>query len=91
MGVVHVAYIILVIHRRCLSMSPVLNVRLPDDIARRLETLSAKTKRPKSFYVKQMLEEHLADYEDQYLALERLNDKNAKYLSTEEVENALGL
>ena len=72
-------------------MGNVLNVRLSEDIAKRLERLSAKTKRPKGFYVKEILEEHLSEYEDNYLALERLNEKNAKYYTTEEVESILEL
>ena len=72
-------------------MGNVLNVRLSEDIAKRLEHLSVKTKRPKGFYVKEILEEHLSEYEDNYLALERLNDKNAKYFTTEEVESILKL
>jgi RHH-type rel operon transcriptional repressor/antitoxin RelB len=72
-------------------MGKVLNIRVSDEIARRLEYLSEKTKRPKGFYVKEILEEHLAEYEDSYLALERLNEKNAEYHATEEVEAILGL
>ena len=72
-------------------MGKVLNIRISDDLAERLEGLSAKTRRPKGFYVKELLEEHLAEYEDRYLALERLNDKNAKYYTTGEVEDVLGL
>jgi RHH-type rel operon transcriptional repressor/antitoxin RelB len=72
-------------------MAKVLNVRLPDGIADRLENLANVTRRPKSFYIKDMLERHLDDYEDASLALERLNEKNAKYLTTEEVEKSLGL
>ncbi len=66
-------------------MGKVLNVRISDDLAKRLEGLSTKTRRPKGFYVKDLLEEHLAEYEDRYLALERLSDKNAKYYTTDEV------
>jgi RHH-type rel operon transcriptional repressor/antitoxin RelB len=72
-------------------MGKVLNVRISDDLARRLEGLSSKTRRPKGFYVKELLEEHLAEYEDQYLALQRLNDKNAKYYAMKEAEEVLGL
>ena len=72
-------------------MGKVLNVRISDALAERLEGLSTKTRRPKGFYVKELLEEHLAEYEDQYLALERLNDKNTKYYTTGEVEEVLGL
>ena len=72
-------------------MGKVLNVRISDNLADRLEGLSTKTRRPKGFYVKELLKEHLAEYEDRYLALERLNDKNAKYYTTGEVEEVLGL
>ena len=72
-------------------MGKVLNVRISDELAERLEDLSAKTRRPRGFYVKELLEEHLAEYEDRYLVLERLNDKNAKYYTTDEVEKILGL
>ncbi len=72
-------------------MGKVLNVRISDDLAERLEGLATKTRRPKGFYVKELLEEHLSEYEDRYLALERLNDKNAKYYTTDEVEEVLGL
>ena len=72
-------------------MAKVINVRVSDNILERLENLSAKTKRPKSFYIKDMLEKYLEDYEDAYLALERLSDKNAKYYSADEVEKILEL
>lgn len=72
-------------------MRKALNVRLSKDIADRLENLALKTKRPKSFYVKEILTQYLDEYEDIYLALERLSDKNARYYSTEEVEKELGL
>jgi RHH-type rel operon transcriptional repressor/antitoxin RelB len=72
-------------------MAKVLNVRVSENIAKKLESLSAKTKRPKSFYIKEMLEMYLDEFEDAYLALERLNEKNAKYYTTEEAEKRLGL
>jgi RHH-type rel operon transcriptional repressor/antitoxin RelB len=70
-------------------MAKIITVRLSDDIDKRLEKLSSKTKRPKSFYIKDMLEKYLEEYEDAFLALERLNEKNAKYFTTEEVEKRL--
>jgi RHH-type rel operon transcriptional repressor/antitoxin RelB len=69
----------------------VLSIRLPDDISRRLNALARKTRRTKTSFIKEMIEERLADYEDTYTALERLNDKNARYLTTEELEKKLGL
>jgi len=70
---------------------PVISIRLPDEISRRLSALAKKTKRTKTSFIREMVEEKLADYEEAYTALERLNDKNAKYLTTEELEKKLGL
>ncbi|MCK9365502.1 MAG: TraY domain-containing protein [Syntrophales bacterium] len=72
-------------------MSKILNVRLTDDISSRLDFLAEKTQRPKSFYIREILVRHLPEYEDAYLALDRLNDRNAKYYSTEDVERILDL
>ena len=72
-------------------MSKILNVRLTDDLSSRLDFLAAKTKRPKSFYIKEILDRHLSEYEDAYLALDRLNDRNAEYHATEDVEKILDL
>jgi len=72
-------------------MSKVLNVRLPENVARKLESLSVRTKRPKSFFIKEILEMHLDEMENAYLALERLKEKNAKYYTTEEAKKILGL
>lgn len=72
-------------------MSKTVNVRLPDDISSRLDFLAEQTKRPRSFYIKEILSQHLSEYEDAYLALDRLNDRNARYYSTEDVEKILDL
>lgn len=69
----------------------VLSLRLPDDVNDRLNRLAEKTKRTKSSFIKEMIETSLEEYEEAYLALERLNEKNARYLSTEELEEELGL
>lgn len=72
-------------------MSKMLTVRVDDNLANRLEALAEKTKRGKSFYFKEMLIQYLDEVEENYLALERLNKKNAKYLSTDELRSELGL
>ncbi|HPQ43561.1 MAG TPA: TraY domain-containing protein [Syntrophales bacterium] len=72
-------------------MSKILNVRIEDDLSARLDFLAEKTKRSKSFYIKEILNQHLAEYEDAYLALDRLNNRNAKYYSTEDLEKLLDL
>jgi len=68
-----------------------LSVRLSEEIDRRLDMLSEKTKRTKTSFIREMIENSLADYEEAYTALDRLNEKNARYLTSEELEKVLGL
>jgi RHH-type rel operon transcriptional repressor/antitoxin RelB len=68
-----------------------LSLKLPEELENRLKDLAIKTKRSKSFYIREALQQYLEDNEDGYLALERLNDKNAEYLSHEEARKYLGL
>ena len=68
-----------------------LSVRLSEEIDRRLNMLSEKTKRTKTSFIREMIENSLADYEEAYTALDRLNEKNARYLTSEELEKELGL
>lgn len=53
------------------------SLRLPDDVARRLQRLADLTGRSKTFYVIEALREHLDDLEDVYLAEQRLIDLRA--------------
>ncbi|MDD8026735.1 MAG: ribbon-helix-helix protein, CopG family [Acidobacteriota bacterium] len=68
-----------------------ISLRIPDETFRRLNRLSNKTKRSKSSFIQELIEISISEWEDGYIAMERLNDKNAKYLTTEEVEKELGL
>lgn len=68
-----------------------LSLRLPDDVFKRLTMLAKRTRRSKSSFIQELIEESLDDLEDGYVALERLNQKNARYLTTEELEKELGL
>jgi RHH-type rel operon transcriptional repressor/antitoxin RelB len=72
-------------------MAKTLNVRISDEVERRLEDLAEKTKRPKSFYIKDMLEKYLDEYEEAYLALERISEKNTRYYTSKEVKKLLEL
>ena len=68
-----------------------LSLKLPQDLENRLETLAKVTGRSKSFYIREAIIEYLEENEDGYLALERLNNKNAEYLSHEEARKYLEL
>jgi len=64
------------------------SIRLPHEIEDRLENLSAKTGRSKSFYVKEAILDHLDDIEDTYLAekrLERINSGRIQTIPLQEV------
>jgi RHH-type rel operon transcriptional repressor/antitoxin RelB len=74
-----------------MKMSKVLNVRIEDDLSDRLDILAKKTKRSKGFHIKEILNQHLSEYEGAYLALDRLNGRNAKYYSTKDLEKILNL
>ncbi len=45
-----------------------LAIRLPQGIEKRLEKLARRTGRPKAFYAREAILEHLEDLEDLYLA-----------------------
>ncbi len=68
-----------------------LSVRLPKEMEARIERLAEATKRPKSFFVKEALENYLEDMEEYYEALKRRNDPNRNLISLEELERALEL
>ena len=53
------------------------SLRLPDDVARRLQQLAKVTGRSKTLYIVEAIREHLDDLEDLYLAEQRLIDLRA--------------
>ena len=64
------------------------SIRLPHEIEDRLENLSVKTGRSKSFYVREAILDHLDDIEDTYLAekrLERINSGRIQTIPLQEV------
>jgi len=69
----------------------VLNVKLDDETATRLDLLAKGSQRTKSSYIKEMLELYLEDFEDGISALERINDNNAEFVSLEDAKKELGL
>ena len=68
-----------------------LTVRLPKEMQERIERLAKATKRPKSFFVKEALNNYLADMEDYYEVLKRVNDKDRELITLDELKEALEL
>ena len=71
-------------------MKPVA-LRLPDEVAERLNRLADRTGRSKTFYMIEAIREHLDDLEDLYLAEQRLIDVQAGKSQTVPLEEVLEL
>ncbi len=71
-------------------MSEAVSVRLPADIAKRLNELARSLERSKTYIVKKALKEYLEEYEDYLVALHRLRDKNDAIMTEEELVKKLG-
>ena len=56
-----------------------------------LKSLSETIDRPKAYIIKKALQAYLDDYSDYLIAQERLNDKNDKVVSCDEMRELLGL
>ena len=69
-------------------MKPVA-LRLPDEVAQRLNRLADRTGRSKTFYMIEAIREHLDDLEDLYLAEQRLIDIQAGKSQTVPLEEVL--
>lgn len=67
-----------------------LAIRLPKELEDQLEELAKTTKRSKSYYVREALEQYLEDYSD-YLKAVAVLEKNKKIYTLEEVKKYLGL
>ena len=66
-------------------MGEAVSVRLPEDVARRLDELAKSLDRPKTYIVTKALREYLEEYEDYLIALHRLDDKDDRVISRKEL------
>jgi RHH-type rel operon transcriptional repressor/antitoxin RelB len=66
------------------------SLRLNPDVERRLDALARMTGRTKSFYARALIEAHLEDLEDRYIAEARL-EKRRPALTSRQVRKELGL
>ena len=66
------------------------SLRLNKELEYRLEHLAETTGRTKTFYIRQLIEDHIDDLEDRYLAESRL-EKPADRLTSKKMRQELGL
>jgi RHH-type transcriptional regulator, rel operon repressor / antitoxin RelB len=76
---------------KVIEISTSVSIRLPDDMADSLKSLSETIDRSKAYIIKKALQAYLEDYSDYLIAQERLNDKNDKVVSCDEMRVLLGL
>ena len=71
-----------------------LNMRIPEELDQRLSNLAKQTGRTKTYYVVEILNEHIGELEDIYLAqaaYEEFRKSGATSVSLEELEAELEL
>ena len=67
------------------------SVRLPDELAQRLEELARSSRRSKSSFIVEALERYLDEREDLEVALARFRDPGAEWVEHEQVKRELGI
>ena len=72
-------------------MSKAVSIRIPDDLASRLDEISKETERPKSFHVQKALEAYLSEVADLQIAIDRLRDSSDSILTVEDMRKELEL
>jgi RHH-type rel operon transcriptional repressor/antitoxin RelB len=65
------------------------SLRLPEDVAHRLQDLAQLTGRSKTFYMIEAIREHLDDLEDLYIAEQRYADVKAGRSETTSLEKVM--
>ena len=76
-----------VIHSNTMTTS--MSLRLSDETFAALEKLADLTDRSKSYLVKKAIEQYLEEYADYKIALDRLNDKDDKIISSKDMRKLL--
>jgi RHH-type rel operon transcriptional repressor/antitoxin RelB len=72
-------------------MSTAVSVRLPKDLAKRLNGIAKETERPRSFIIQKAIEAYIEDVADLQIALDRLHDTSEPIVSSKEMRKSLGL
>ncbi|MDZ7833013.1 MAG: ribbon-helix-helix protein, CopG family [Desulfobacterales bacterium] len=72
-------------------MNKAISVRIPDELASRLNEISVETQRSKSFHVQKAIEAYLAEMADLQVALDRLQDPSDAVVSLDDIRQELDL
>jgi RHH-type rel operon transcriptional repressor/antitoxin RelB len=72
-------------------MSTAISIRLPDELAKQLDSVAEETERPRSYIIQKALEAYMEDMADLQIALDRLHDKTDAVVTGKELRKSLGL
>jgi len=72
-------------------MNTAISVRLPKQLAERLDGIAKETERSRSYIIQKALESYIEDYADLQIALDRLHDRTDPVISGKELRKSLGL
>jgi RHH-type transcriptional regulator, rel operon repressor / antitoxin RelB len=72
-------------------MTTAISVRLPKDLADRLDGVAKETERRRSYIIQKALKSYIDDYADLQVALDRLHDKTDPVVSGKELRKSLGI
>jgi RHH-type rel operon transcriptional repressor/antitoxin RelB len=72
-------------------MNTAISVRLPKELAERLDGIAKETERSRSYIIQKALESYVEDYADLQIALDRLHDRTDPLISGKELRKSLGL
>ena len=73
-----------IIIERCI-MNTAISVRLPKQLAERLDGVAKETERSRSYIIQKALESYIEDYADLQIALDRLHDRTDPVISGKEL------
>ncbi len=72
-------------------MRTAVSIRLPNELAKKLDGISKETERPRSYIIQKALESYIEEYADLQIALDRLHDKTDSTISGKKLRKSLGL
>ncbi len=72
-------------------MTTAVSVRLPKQLAKRLDGVAKEAERPRSFIIQKAIEAYIEDVADLQVALDRLHDTRDPIISPKEMRKSVGL
>jgi RHH-type rel operon transcriptional repressor/antitoxin RelB len=72
-------------------MNTAISVRLPKNLASKLDNIAKETDRPRSYIIQKALESYIEDFADVQIALDRLHDRSDEVISSKDMRKSLGL